>query len=143
MPGDILAAAPSGVLPQTLSTAFTETRSLPVIANTYHDGERESGLITDGLNEPESLKTYKLTKSLDASDAIALRTFFEGQNGGLIPFYFYNPFEMTPGTEPGSNWDPTGVSIQGRHTVVFRTPSWTESTGLPFTGAGIEMAEVD
>lgn len=143
MPGNIAAATPSGVLPQTLSLAFRETRELPMLSTQYHDGTTERSIITDTVNAPTSLRTWRIQKRLPAANAIALRAFYEGQNGGQVPFYFYNPFEPAMGQPFGSNYDATGVSTQGRHTCVFRMQAWVGSTGIPFTEAAIEMAEID
>jgi hypothetical protein len=41
----------------------------------------------------------------------------------------------------GSNWDPTGNMIEGRHTVVFRG-NWTETVGLALTDMPVELAEI-
>jgi hypothetical protein len=60
----------------------------------------------------------------------------------LIPFAFYNPFEVAAGHDIGSNYDPTGNGTQGRLTVVFRGP-WTQATDLCRTNVqGLELVEV-
>lgn len=43
-----------------------------------------------------------------------------GQNGGLLPFLYYDPFDVAAGQQIGSNHDSTGSNTQGRYTVVFR-----------------------
>lgn len=141
MPGNVAAAVPTGVMPQGLCLAFSEAREYPILAASYHDGTQETSLVTDGVNAPGSIRTWKQSKRLKAADAIALRAFFEGQAGGLTPFYYYNPFEVLPGTAIGSNWDPTGSTIEGRHTVVFRG-NWTETVGLALTDMPAELAEI-
>jgi hypothetical protein len=138
MPGNLASAAPTGVLPQNLCTAFREVRAFPVLANTYHDGASERGMISDGINTPVSLKSWVLAQKLTASQLATLTTFFEAKNGGLLPFYFYNPFEPAS----GSNYDATGASTQGRHGVVFQVAAWDETTGLPRTDVGFGLAEV-
>jgi phage-related protein len=142
MPGNLSAAAPSGVLPQSLSTAFTEMRVFPMLAAVYHDGTTERSLIVDGVNAPASIRTWKLSKRLTAAAIATLRSFFEAHSGGLIPFYFYNPLENSPGTAVGSNYDATGVSTQGRHICVFRNTEWAETVGVARTEAALEMAEI-
>src|SRR5579864_8607357 len=104
MPGNLGFAVPSGVLPKSLCTAFTETRVLPTLVKQYHDGSTERSLIQDGVNPPESVRTWKQTRKLNETDSAALLAFFEGQQGGLIPFYFYDPYEALPGSAIGSNW---------------------------------------
>src|ERR1700677_1526549 len=79
MPGNLAAAAPSGVMPQNLCTAFAESRIYPLLSNTYHDGTPQQSLITDTVNPAASIRTWKLSQKLAGSVAIALRTFFEGQ----------------------------------------------------------------
>ncbi|HXP88838.1 MAG TPA: hypothetical protein VN841_29220 [Bryobacteraceae bacterium] len=145
MPGALAAAAPSGVLPQNLCTAFQESRLYPELSVAYHDGTQERGLITDasllGGDPPSSVRTWKLARRLKAADLATLRMFFEQQQGGLIPFYFYNPFEPNPGSPIGSNYDASGTAIQGRHTCVFRG-NWTETIGLGRSDTQIEIAEI-
>jgi hypothetical protein len=58
---------------------------------------------------------------LIAARAIALKAFWDWQQGGVIPFLFYNLAEGT--------YDPSGNSTQGRYTVVFRS-NWSQSTDL-------------
>jgi hypothetical protein len=71
----------------------------------------------------------------------ALYSFWVSQKGGLTPFAFYNPFEVTSGQQIGSNYDPTGNSTQGRLTVVFRG-NWAEATDLARSNAhALEMVE--
>ena len=38
MPGNLLPAAPNGVMPASLCTAFTEVREYAQLQNDYHDG---------------------------------------------------------------------------------------------------------
>jgi len=59
----------------------------------------------------------------------ALYSFSVSQKGGLTPFAFYSPFEVTSGQQIGSNYDPTGNNTQGRLTVVFRG-NWDQATDL-------------
>ena len=142
MPGNLAAAAPSGVLPKSLCTAFTETRVLPMLIQQYHDGTSERSLIQDGVNLPESIRIWKQTRKLDADAMTLLVAFFEGQQGGLTPFFFYDPYEVTLGQRIGSNWDPTGASVQGRHTCVFRG-DWNQTTNMGRSEAPIEFMEVN
>lgn len=142
MPGNLASAAPSGVLPKSLSTAFTETRVLPMLVQKYHDGTSERSLIQDGVNIPESIRIWKLTRKLDATTMALLVTFFEGQQGGLTPFYFYDPYEVTLGQKIGSNWDATGTSVEGRHVCVFRG-DWSQVTNIGRSEASIEFMEVN
>lgn len=142
MPGNIAQAVAVGVLPQSLCTAFVESRSFPILYNNeYHDDTMQRGLITDGINAPQSLRTWKLAKKLTAAQWSTLRTFWDAHLAGLIPFYFYNPIEPAPGQQVGSNYDATGSSIQGRHACVFRG-DWAEVTGLARTELSIELAEI-
>jgi len=125
-------------MPQNLCTAFTESRAFPMLSAPYHDGEIERGLIQDGVNAPASLRSWKLTQRLTSAQVSALQTFFEGQNGGLVPFYWYNPLEGSP---IGSNYDSTGTSTTGRHTVVFRG-NWSDTVSISLTDIPLEIAEI-
>ena len=144
MPGNIAAADPgNAVLPQSLCTAFSESRVWPMLVNSaYHDGTIERSIVVDGVNQPSSLRSWKLSKKITAAQHDELLAFYQNRGGGLKAFFFYNPFEPAPGQQPGSNFDITGLSIQGRHTCVFRNPQWSSSTGMPRSIVSIEMAEI-
>ena len=138
MPGSLAVAAPSGVLPASLCTAFTESRVYEQLQNRYHDGTPQASQLAQ-----TSRRTFRLTKRLTASALATLYAFVAAQEGGTIPFLFYNPFEPASGQPVGSNYDPTGASTQGRYTVVFRGNSWSQSTDICRTGVdGLQLVEV-
>src|ERR1035438_1128965 len=112
MPGNIQNSTPNGVMPQTLCTAFAEERALLQLQSQYHDGTTHRRQLAQ-----TSRRTFKLAKRLAASDLATLKAFYDQQQGGMIPFFFYNPWDGTP---TGSNYDPAGNSTVGRYTVVFR-----------------------
>jgi hypothetical protein len=65
-----------------------------------------------------------------------------GQNAGLTPFAFYNPFDVATGSQIGSNYDPAGNNTQGRVRVVFRG-NWAQATDVVRTNVqGLELVEV-
>ena len=70
--------------------------------------------------------------SMSASLLSVLYNFWVSQNGGLTPFAFYNPFDVSAGQQIGSNYDPTGNNTQGRMTVVFRG-NWAQATDVART----------
>ena len=143
MPGNLSAASSVGVLPQTLCTAFTETRLYPVLTNTYHDGTYQASVITDGVNAASSIKTWSLTKKLTPSNLATLKTFYEGTAvGSLNAWYFYDPFSPASGQRIGSNYDSTGTSTQGRYTCRFTNQAWEETTGMQRTVVSISFQEV-
>lgn len=105
MGGNIGYANPTLVLPQTLSTSFAESRNYLQLRNMYHDGRQQAFQLAN-----TSRRSFKLAKRLKVADLSTLRTFFETVDGGLQPFYFYNPFDAAqyqlltsggPGTSPG------------------------------------------
>jgi len=129
MPDSIQNAAPSGVMPYALCTAFSESREFAQLQAQYHDGTTERSQLAQ-----TSRKAFKLAQRLTAVRAIALKTFWDGQQGGVVPFLFYNLAEGA--------YDATGNSTQGRYTVVFRG-NWSQSTGMLRTDVPqIELAEV-
>lgn len=137
MPGNVANAAPSAVMPASLCTAFVESREYAGLRNQYHDGTPERALLAQ-----TSRHTFKLSKRLSASLLTALKTFWDAQNGGMTPFLFYNPLDVAPGQQIGSNYDPAGNSTVGRVTVVFRG-NWSQATGLARTDVPqIELIEV-
>ena len=138
MPGNLQSAAPSGVLPASLCTAFTEAREYAQLQNQYHDGTIQRSQLAQ-----TSRRTFRQNKRLSASAVATLYSFLASHNGGLTPFAYYNPFDVADGQQPGSNYDPTGNSTQGRVTVVFRNSVWAQSTGLCRTDVqGMELVEV-
>ena len=129
MPGSIQNAAPSGVMPYGLCTAFSESREYVQLQAQYHDGTIERSQLAQ-----TSRRTFKLAQRLTATRVAALKAFWDGQQGGVVPFLFYNLAEGA--------YDPTGNSTQGRYTVVFRG-NWSQSTGLLRTDVPqIELIEV-
>lgn len=119
--------ANGAVLPQSLCTSFVETYLYPLLATTYNDGSFERSLIVDGVNGPRYLRTFALAKALATAQLAALSNFWETvTQGGLYPFYFYNPFDAQP---VGSNYDPTGTNVNGRVAVFFRG-DWAQRTNL-------------
>jgi len=138
MPGNLTQSAPSGVLPASLCTAFTELREYAQLQNGYHDGNIQRGQLAQ-----TSRCTFRLSKRLSASALATLYTFWVAQNGGQTPFAYYNPFEPASGQAVGSNYDATGASTQGRYTVVFRGATWTQATDVCRTSVqGLELVEV-
>jgi len=130
----VLNASPTGVLPQTLCTSFEEQSAFLELQSLYHDATVQRSRLSTYPRH-----TFKLARRLNATDLATLLAFYEAHQGGLIPFYFYNPFDATP---PGSNFDATGASTAGRYTVVFHG-DWQQSTGLARTDVpGLELVEV-
>jgi len=137
MPGNLQPAAPNGVMPLALCTAFTELREYAQLQSQYHDGTIQRSQLAQ-----TSRRTFRLSKRLSASALSALCNFWVSQNGGLTPFAFYNPFDVLAGQQIGSNYDPTGNNTQGRVTVVFRG-SWAQATDLARTNVeGLQLIEV-
>ncbi|HEY4360106.1 MAG TPA: hypothetical protein VGN17_04025 [Bryobacteraceae bacterium] len=148
---NLVTASPQGVLPQMLYTAFEESRVFPMLSQQYHDKTVERSLIQDGVNAPESIRSWKLSvrltsyQDLDGPGALqlaTLRDFYAAHLGGLVPFYWYHPFEQSDGTPVGSNYDPTGDSEPGRHVVKFRNQSWQETTDMSMTNVSFELLEI-
>jgi hypothetical protein len=137
MPGSVQNAVPSGVLPASLCTAFTELREYAQLQNQYHDGTIHRSQLAQ-----TSRRTFRLSKRLSASALAALYGFWTSQNGGLVPFAFYNPFDVASGQQIGSNYDPTGNATQGRVTVAFRG-NWAQAADIARTNlGGLELVEV-
>jgi hypothetical protein len=129
MPGSLSNAVPNGVMPYALCTAFSESRQFVQLQAQYHDGSTERSQLAQ-----TSRRTFKLAQRLTATGVTALKAFWDGQQGGVAPFLFYNLAEGA--------YDPTGNSTQGRYTVVFRG-NWSQSTGVLRTDVPqIELAEV-
>jgi hypothetical protein len=137
MPGNLQSASPSGVMPASLSTAFTESREYAQLQNQYRDGTIQRSQLAQ-----TSRRTFRLSKRLSASLLTALYNFWISQNGGSTPFAFYNPFDVAAGQQIGSNYDPTGNNTQGRVTAVFRG-NWAQATDIARTNVQtLELLEV-
>jgi hypothetical protein len=146
MPGNIANAAPSGVMPFALCTQFRAMREYAQLQSAYHDGTIQRSQLAQ-----TSRRTYAFAMRLagttmnsrDAATLAAIYNFYTGQNGGLTPFLFYDPFDVASGQEPGSNYDPTGNNTQGRVTVVFRG-NWAQVTDVCRTNVGgLDLVEVE
>jgi len=136
MPGNLQPAAPNGVMPLSLCTAFTELREYAQLQNQYHDGTIQRSQLAQ-----TSRRTFQVGKRLSASALATLYNFWVSQNGGLTPFALYNPFDVLAGQQIGSNYDSTGNNTQGRVTVVFRG-NWAQTTELARTNVlGLELVE--
>ncbi len=116
-------------MPYALCTAFSESREFVQLQAQYHDGTVQRSQLASS-----SRRTFKVSQRLDATKASALKSFWDGQQGGVVPFLFYNLIEGA--------YDPTGNSTTGRYTVVFRN-NWQQTTGLARTDVqNLELIEV-
>ena len=128
MPGNVQSAVPVSVFPYSLCTVFAESLEFAQLQSQYHDGATERSPLAQ-----TSRHTFKLGQRLTATRAIALKAFWDGQQGGVTPFLFYNLAEGA--------YDATGNSTQGRYTVVFRG-DWSQTTNLWRTDVpAIELIE--
>lgn len=129
MPGTVQSAAPNGVMPYALCAAFSESREFVQLQAHYHDGTTERSQLAR-----TSRRAFKLAHRMTAALVIALKAYWDGQQGGVVPFLFYNLAEGA--------YDATGNSTQGRYTVVFRG-NWSQTTGLLRTDVPqIDLVEV-
>jgi hypothetical protein len=116
-------------MPFALCVTFSESREYVQLQAQYHDGTTERSQVAQ-----TSRRTFKLAQRLTATRAAALKAFWDGQQGGVVPFLFYNLAE--------GSYDPTGNSTPGRYTVVFRG-NWSQTTGMLRTDVPqIELIEV-
>ena len=133
-------------MPFALCTQFRAMREYIELQNVYHDGTIQRSQLAQ-----TSRRTYALAMRLagttlnskDVATLTAIYNFYVGQNGGLTPFLFYDPFDVAAGSEPGSNYDPEGNNTQGRVTVVFRG-NWAQTTDVCRTNVGgLQLVEVE
>ena len=137
MPGNIMSAAPTAVMPESLCLSFVELREYVQLQSQYHDGTVQRSQLAQ-----TSRRTFRLSKRLSASLLAALYSFWVSQNAGMTPFAFYNPFDVASGQQIGSNYDSTGNNTQGRVTVVFRV-NWAQATDVARTNvSAVELVEV-
>ncbi len=134
MPGNVALPNPVGVFPKHLSTKFVEKRAYVELQSQFHD----SSIIRSQL-ALASRKSFSLAEKLTAAETATLKSFYDAHGGGLIPFFFYNPFEVCP---PGTNYDPTFVNPVGRYIVRFGN-DWDQVTGLMRTASpDMELIEI-
>jgi len=117
MPGNIIQAAPTEVMPARLSRAFHEETHLEADLNLYVDGSSDRQPLAS-----RSRHYFTLSQTLSPADWQSLRAFYYAHQGRA--FYFYNLRE----TVPPFSWDPTGGNTVGRYTVAF-DGSWMELYG--------------
>ena len=134
--GNVANAAPSTVLPASLSRAFTHTREHPAIDNEYRNGESQRQLLSIDVVKT-SRKHWRLAKRLTPTQLSALRDFYDARRGSLEPFYFYDPHE----TNPRFTTDPTGVDANGRYIVRFDC-DWQQATGPARSDVEIALIEL-
>jgi hypothetical protein len=132
MPGSVANAAPSTVLPNSLSLAFAHAREYPVVENEYRNGESQRMTLA-----AYSRKSWRLAKRLTPVQLQELRAFYIARKGPTEPFYFYDPYE----TNPKFSHDPTGAATTGRHTVRFDS-EWAQTVGPGRVNVGIDLLEL-
>jgi hypothetical protein len=132
MPGSVENAAPSTVLPWSLSIAFVRSQEYPVLDNEYAGGESQRSVLAS-----TSRKRWRLSKRLTPAQLQALRDFYEARKGPQEPFYFYDPWDA--GLK--FSYDPTGQATQGRYTVRF-AGAWEQSASLSRIDLSLELIEL-
>ncbi len=132
MPGSVTNAAPSTVLPWSLSRAFVRSQQYPVIENEYAGGESQRSVLASN-----SRKRWRLAKRLTPAELQALRDFYDARHGPQEPFYFYDVWE----TNPKFSYDPTGQATEGRYVVRFEG-EWNQSVGSGRADVQIGLVEV-
>jgi len=132
MPGSVQNAAPSTVLPGSLSRFFVRSQEYPVLDNEYRNGESQRSVLASN-----SRKRWRLSKRLPPAELAALRDFYEARKGPQEPFYFYDPWDANP----KFSYDPTGQATQGRYTVRFEG-GWEQSAGIGLIEVTLELVEV-
>ena len=132
MPGSVENAAPSTVLPWSLSRAFVRSQGYPVLGNEYAGGESQRSVLASN-----SRKRWRLSKRLALAELAALREFYEARKGPQEPFYFYDPWDASP----KFSYDPTGQATPGRYTVRFEGP-WEQSAGIGLIEVSLELVEL-
>lgn len=128
MPATVRGAVPAGTLPYSLSTKFSELRTVPININEYHDGSCQRTALVNGAR-----RSWKLSKRLTAFQSGLLADFQNSMNGQA--FYFYNPSE----TFPEYSHAPTGTA--GRYLVRFNN-DWNRTFSMGRFDSDVELIEV-
>lgn len=135
MPGSVANAVATEVLPQVLCRAFTSSRDWICDENTYRNGESQRN-----ARVSTSRKSWQIAPALTAAQWATMIAFIEARRH-VEAFFFYDPFEPAGGQPVGSNFDATGVSTQGRYTVVARGAVEAE-LNIPRGVMGLTLVEV-
>jgi hypothetical protein len=125
MPGSVANAAPTTVLPDSLSIAFSEQRSFVARVNEYRGGEAQRMVLV-----ATSRRTFVQSKRLDPTALLALRAFRDTVKHGA--FYFYHCKEGV--------YDATGVLTAGRYIVRFEG-NWNQTSYIPRTETQVTLVE--
>ncbi len=128
MPGAVQNAAPTTVMPQSLSRAFAHERGYPVIEN----GESQRSALASN-----SRKRWRLGKRLPPAALQELRDFYDARSGPTEAFYFYDPYE----TSPKFSHDSTGTATTGRYTVRFNG-EWNQASDPGRSSVNVELIEL-
>ena len=122
MPNSVQPAAPTAVMPLSLSTAFSAARDWTVDSNSYANGDYQGfipqvydpiGGATQGFQS--SRRSWQMTKRLTTAQCNALLAFWKLVEGCQQEFWFYDPYE----TVPPFSYDPSGAAASGRYAVRF------------------------
>jgi len=132
MPGSVENAAPSTVLPWSLSTAFARSQGYPILDNEYRNGESQRSVLASN-----SRKRWRLAKRLPSAQLQTLRDFYEARKGPQEPFYFYDPWDASP----KFSYDPTGQATPGRYTVRFEG-GWEQNVNVGLGEVSLGLVEV-
>lgn len=110
MPGNLIPAEPTLVMPMGLMTRFEETLFLDAFVDTYADSNSTRRALAFNNRH-----IFRLARKLSFEELLELRDFYLVVARYGNPFWFYNLRE----TEPPGTWDPTGGDPIGRYTVVW------------------------
>lgn len=134
MPGSVANASVTAgtVLPLSLSKAFAHSREFQVLDNEYRDGTSQRSKLSE-----TSRKTWRIAKRLTPTVLATLRDFYDDLNGPHEPFFFYDPWDVSP----QFSYDPTGTSPTGRYTVRFEGP-WEQMIGIGRAEVNIAIVEL-
>jgi len=130
MPGAVVTATVSAVMPFSLFTKFSSQMQYKGLSNTYANGEYQSSVLVSSVR-----RRWDLAKRLNAAFLIALKAFYVTQNGRQIPFYVYDV------TLVGVVWDNTGAATTGRYAVCFDS-GWSDSIGLGRGDTSFSITEI-
>ena len=125
MPGAVVVATVSAVMPFSLFTKFSIQIQRKANINYYANGESQAGALVGAER-----RHWDVAKRLTGPVLATLAAFFVGRNGKQRPFYIYDI------TLTGVVWDNTGVLTTGRYAVCFDNDTWSHSIGLGRANTG-------
>lgn len=130
MPGNVLAAAPTLVMPAVACSSFERSPEWACDADRYPDGDEQVVSVVNSARY-----SWNLSVLAGPAALIALRNFYRQCKGPLLSFYFYDPYFA------GFAHDPAGLAVEGRFAARFASP-WRQRAQIGRGEAELSIIQI-